>query len=297
VEDLNDKITGGTLSAAEWNQVPSELQNVIEQLGLALSNGDLNQLGKAIAGYVGGGDFYTGGGAANAQTLTKIGTKQAPAVLLDGLRVRWRPSVNNTAGATINVNSLGAKSVVREDASALSANDLGTTRDALARYDLANDRFVLANSSLPSGSTIIHSGAKARKSGGTQTSGGNGTTDAITFDSEIYDDGGWFAPTSGDFTVPAGVTKVSIVASCEIATASANGDQRIEIFKNGAAFAGGDRIAFDGTEGPSRVVLPCVAECVPGDVFSVRIGIQAGGSKTVNNGNYTWMAITAIQKA
>lgn len=145
MEDLNDKITGGTLSAAEWNQVPSELQNVIEQLGLALSNGDLNQLGKAIAGYGAAGDFYTGGGAADVQTLTKIGTKQAPASYVDGMRVRWRPSANNTGAATINVNSLGAKSIVDEAAAALVAGDLSTTRDALARFDLANDRFVLAN--------------------------------------------------------------------------------------------------------------------------------------------------------
>jgi hypothetical protein len=145
MEDLNDKITGGNLSATEWNEVPSELQNVIEQLGHTLSAGDLNQLGKAIAGYGASGDFYTGGGTADAQTLTKIGTKQAPAFLTDGMRVRWRPSVNNTGAATINVNALGVKSIVLEDASALAAGDLSTTRDALARYDLANDRFVLAN--------------------------------------------------------------------------------------------------------------------------------------------------------
>ena len=49
MEDLNDKVLGGNLPAIEWNQVPSEIQNVIENLGISLSNGDLNQLGKAIA--------------------------------------------------------------------------------------------------------------------------------------------------------------------------------------------------------------------------------------------------------
>ena len=49
MQDLNDKVTGGTLTAAEWNEVPSELQNVIEGLGITLSGADLNQLGKAIS--------------------------------------------------------------------------------------------------------------------------------------------------------------------------------------------------------------------------------------------------------
>ena len=64
MEDLNDKVTAGTLTAAEWNQVPSEIQNVIENLGITLSGADLNQLGKGIAGYIANGTFYTDSGAA-----------------------------------------------------------------------------------------------------------------------------------------------------------------------------------------------------------------------------------------
>ena len=85
MQDLNDKITGNELTAAEWNEVPSEIQNAIEASGQALSSGDLTQLRKAtnlvlsniaalravtsgagtvtINGYTddgdgGGGDFY-----------------------------------------------------------------------------------------------------------------------------------------------------------------------------------------------------------------------------------------------
>lgn len=47
MQDLNDKVIGGELTAAEWNEVPSELQNVIEASGQTLSSGDLTQLRKA----------------------------------------------------------------------------------------------------------------------------------------------------------------------------------------------------------------------------------------------------------
>ena len=83
MQDLNDKITGNSLTAPEWNEVPSEIQNIIEGLGITLSGGDLNQLGKAIAGYVANGSFYTDSGAADAYVLSVIGSKQAlPAYIL-----------------------------------------------------------------------------------------------------------------------------------------------------------------------------------------------------------------------
>jgi len=47
VQKLNNKIKGNELSAEEWNEVPSEIQNVIEASGQTLSSGDLTQLRKA----------------------------------------------------------------------------------------------------------------------------------------------------------------------------------------------------------------------------------------------------------
>ena len=112
MQDLNDKVTGNTLTAAEWNEVPSEIQNVIEGLGIALSGADLNQLGKAIAGYVANGAFYTDGGAADAYVLTQIGSKQAPTAYTDGMAVEFIPDNTNTGASTVNVAGLGVKNIV-----------------------------------------------------------------------------------------------------------------------------------------------------------------------------------------
>lgn len=151
MQDLNDKITGGNLSAAEWNQVPTEMQNIIEALGLVLTGADLNQMGKAIAGYAGASTFYAETGLADAYIVNPIGGKQGPPLLdanADGLQVRFLPGNANTGASTINVNALGAKSIVREDGGPLQAGDLLTTRDAFIRYDFGNDRFVLQNFSI-----------------------------------------------------------------------------------------------------------------------------------------------------
>ena len=160
MQDLNDKSTGGNLSAAEWNELPSEIQNVITALGIVLSGGDLNQLGKAIAGYAGAGTFYTESGAADAYVAGVIGSKQGPAALNadhDGLLVRFRASNTNTGATTLNLNGLGAKAIVREDFSVLQAGDIPTVKDTVVRYRHSATDFVLAQHILPASADVSQS--------------------------------------------------------------------------------------------------------------------------------------------
>jgi hypothetical protein len=49
MEDLNDKATGGTLTAIQWNQPMSEIQKLIEDSGQTLSSADVEQLSKSTA--------------------------------------------------------------------------------------------------------------------------------------------------------------------------------------------------------------------------------------------------------
>ncbi len=114
MQDLNDKVTGGELTATEWNQVPSEIQNVIEGLGIALSGGDLNQLGKAVAGYVANSTFYLDSGIANAYSLGVVGSKQSPSAYTVGFEIRFIAGNENTGASTVNVASLGVKSLKLE---------------------------------------------------------------------------------------------------------------------------------------------------------------------------------------
>ncbi len=153
MQDLNDKITGGLLTALEWNEVPSELQNIITDLGQTLSGSDLDQLGKAIAAMSGSADFYLESGIADAYVCEVIGPKQGFDTIVgltavnDGLRVRFRPGNNNTGTSTVNVNGTGIKTIVRENGTTLQSGDLVTERDAVIRWDQSADKFRLIFSS------------------------------------------------------------------------------------------------------------------------------------------------------
>lgn len=141
MQDLNDFITGSTLTAAQFVEIPSEIQNVIEGLGLTLSSGDLNQLGKAIAGYVSNGTFYTDSGIADAYVLTKIGLKQTATAYTDGFLVSFLAGNVNAGASTVNVAGLGVKNIKISDGTDPAAGDIAG-RVSLS-FDVSNDRFVL----------------------------------------------------------------------------------------------------------------------------------------------------------
>ncbi len=157
MRDLDGKVTTDTLLAAEWNDIPTELQSMILDFGQSLSSGDLDQVGKAIAAMVGCSDFYSETGSDPiAYVATKIGAKQALdasvglTAVHDGLRVRFRPGTNNTGASTIAVNGIVAKDIKREDGTPTLSGDLLTTKDVTLRYNAATDEFFLVGSSLNS---------------------------------------------------------------------------------------------------------------------------------------------------
>ena len=111
MESLSGKITGQDLLAEEFVQPMSEIQNVIEQLGQALTSSDLNQLGKAIAGYAANGAFYTDSGVADAYVLTTIGLKQSATEYTDGFLASFIASNQSTGAVTVDVAGVGAKDI------------------------------------------------------------------------------------------------------------------------------------------------------------------------------------------
>jgi len=161
VRDLTNKVDSvgpptGQLTAAEWIDVAQELKNLIESYSAQTSSsGDLTQLSKAIAQFGNVSDYYTGGGTANAQTLTIVARPGAVAYVT-GLRVRWKPTATNTGAATINVNGLGAQTITRFDGTVLQAGDIATGRYAEAWYEagafrLTNNSLSIPSPALPSG--------------------------------------------------------------------------------------------------------------------------------------------------
>ena len=111
MQDLNDKVTGGSLTADEWNEVPSEIQNVIESIGQILSGGNLTQLLKAIAGYAANGPYYIDSGIADSYVLSPVGSKSAPHEYAVGERIRFIAGNTNTGASTVNRAGGGVKAI------------------------------------------------------------------------------------------------------------------------------------------------------------------------------------------
>lgn len=95
----------------------------------------------------------TAGGTANALTLT---ASSAFTSLANGRLVSFRAAGSNTTAATLNVNSLGAKAIRKQDGSgdiALAANDLLTNSVYMVAYSTSADggsgAWILINPSTP----------------------------------------------------------------------------------------------------------------------------------------------------
>jgi len=139
MQDLNDKVTGSSLAASEWNQVPSELQNVITALNQSLTAADLNQLGKAIAGYSGSGNAFVDGGTANAIVLSPVTGLQAPPQYTNLQAVRFIKNGTNTGAVTVNVAGLGVLNVLDQFGAALASGDLQNGSRYTIEYSLTID--------------------------------------------------------------------------------------------------------------------------------------------------------------
>lgn len=144
MQDLNDKVTGGTLTATEWNEIPSEIQNVIVGQAIALSSGDLNQLGKAISAIVANGTFYTDSGSANVYVLTKVGGREAATEYTEGFEISFIAANANTGASSVNVDGIGVAPLRDRLGNFLLADALFTTEglDNTFRYDAANLKFL-----------------------------------------------------------------------------------------------------------------------------------------------------------
>lgn len=86
------------------------------------------------------GDYEDSGGAGNAYTLAIDASYVAYA---DGDKVRFMPNFSNTDAATLDVNSIGAKAIVKPSNAALGPNDVTSGCYCEVIYDATLDKFVL----------------------------------------------------------------------------------------------------------------------------------------------------------
>jgi hypothetical protein len=119
------------------------------------------------AKYVG---YGAGGGTANAQAVTYT---PATTAYGNGQMVSWLPSVANTSAATLNIDGIGAHSLVKAGGAALVSGDLTTTAKAFAVYNSTGTRFELQNpQTATAGASVTSIATTSPITGGTITSTG-----------------------------------------------------------------------------------------------------------------------------
>lgn len=171
-----------TLSATEFNSLNNELKNIIESTGQTLAGGDLFQMAKSAAAYAGSGTFYIDSGSTNSYVLAAIDSFKAIDAYTDGLLIRFIATTENTGAATVNVNSLGAKSIVTSSGVVLPSGDIKLGDSITARFDVGNDNFLVQESFANVSSNVgrnlfINADFSVVQRGTSQTSSGYGSDD------------------------------------------------------------------------------------------------------------------------
>ena len=136
------KSTGDSLTASEFNQLPSEIQNAITSAGLTPTASSTTQLAQTISRFVGDANFYNTSGSANNIVLTSVSPRPSISTLTNGMLVRFQAIFNNTSSVTVNVNGSGAKNITL-DGSLLTAGKIRQGKVYLLTYSSSTDTFDL----------------------------------------------------------------------------------------------------------------------------------------------------------
>ena len=148
MRSINTKIDGDTLPAAAFNSDQDELENAVLSSDQTLDpdagpDTDLNMLAKAMAGYANAGNVYQDSGAADAYVLSLTTNLKSVTKYYDNMMIVFKAGNSNTGASTVNVETLGVKSITLADGTALGADDIVGGEHVIVIYNLSNDRFEL----------------------------------------------------------------------------------------------------------------------------------------------------------
>ena len=147
MRDVDTKVDGvDTMPAENYNAQRAELENAVLSADITLDpdagpDTDLNMLGKAIAAYANAGAVYQDSGAADAYVLSIASNLKPVTKYYDNMMIVFKAGNSNTGASTVNVETLGVKSITLPDGTALSADDILTGIYTIAVYNLSGDRF------------------------------------------------------------------------------------------------------------------------------------------------------------
>lgn len=154
-----------TIVTADWlNAVQEEISYVITQQGITLSKSDRTQLKKAI-------DYMLLNSAANSATASGTNTytvtlTPAPTAYSTWMEFKIKFTNANTSSSTLNVNSLGAKTIKRANGAGLNVGDIIAGMIGHLIYDGTD--MILLNPASPLGAYVDGNGVVVGSSDSTK---------------------------------------------------------------------------------------------------------------------------------
>ncbi len=148
MRDISTKVAGDSYVPDVFNSMRDEIQNAVTSTDQTLDaeagpDTDLFMLGQSLALYGSAAAYYQDSGSANSYVLSRsTNLKNVPAYK-DGMVVIFKPDNMNTGASTINVSTLGVKSLTNSDGTSLAYADMIEDTYYVAVYRLGDDRFEL----------------------------------------------------------------------------------------------------------------------------------------------------------
>lgn len=246
------------------------------------------------------GDIQTGGDkyVAVAGTDTYTGSlSPVPDAYSTGMEIAAIfTNANTSTTPTLNLNSLGAKTIVAANGNAVKADDILDNYYAKLIYDGTN--FKLLNPS-----KLAFRGALVYDSSGPSIA--NATDTQITYNQESYDTDSIhdIGSNPSRLTVPSNITKVRLSTNVNWAK-NATGQRSITIYKNGTGNYQGMPSKYD-QAGPaggsdtthSQTITSPTLEVTAGDYFEVNVYQTSTGALGTSGiaGNFNWFAMEIIE--
>jgi hypothetical protein len=146
--NVSTGIQGSIPPAASIEYPQREIVNLISDGGFTPSNGDLRQLGRSLqSGHI----WY--GIDTGVKNAVQINLTPPPLAYYDGMFVWVLPVATNDGPSNINLNALGARTIVRRGGGDLVAGDLPAGYKSLLCYSALHTNFELYGINFTGGTT------------------------------------------------------------------------------------------------------------------------------------------------
>ncbi len=242
------------------------------------------------------GGGLSAGGTANALTS---GTNQilSSGHLTGGLRLLVKATADNTSTTvTFAPDGLTAANIKRADGSALAVGSIKSGMYLDLVYNAGSSEWRCAN--IPPATAGSFGSAlasfSAHKNASDQTSVADSTDTQVTFGTEIYDVGSFFA--SSTWTPPAGTCHISAAVKVSGIITSASSILSLLIYKNGASFKRTGATATPISAATTGyAVISMQDQCNGSDTYKVYVNAVSASTSTVKGTSAdTWFMGTMI---